>query len=216
MAASAAQIKDPAKRSAPVLAALKGTPAPKQVLLLGTLPAIGGKPALEKALEKTKDSDQSVREAAARVVVDWPDAEAAPAMLEIAHGTKDLKYKVLSIRGIVRVVPGSTMPDEQKLSILKDAMAAAGRPEEKKFVLGGLGSVRNQEALKIVAGYLDDKAFQKEAAAAAVTIACPAGPGDKGLLGKEVAAVMQKVIAIGDARLKKAATQQLKAAGGTK
>ncbi|MEI6178548.1 MAG: hypothetical protein WCS43_16780, partial [Verrucomicrobiota bacterium] len=60
---------------------------------------------------------------------------------------------------------------EQKLATLKDALALAGRDEERKLVLAALGKIRSVDALALVSPYLDSAPIKEEAALAAVAIA---------------------------------------------
>jgi HEAT repeat protein len=205
------RIDDPAKRSAPVIAAMVLAKGDKRTLLVQTLPKVGGPNALEAAVKETKSADAAAKDAGIRALAAWPDARAAPALLAIAKGSKELKHHVLAMRGYVAVVDKDTTLGGKKLAMLKDGMAAAKRPDEKKLVLGALGNVRSVASLQLVAAHLDDAALAEEAAAAAVKIACPRDRRDKGLRNPEVAPVLRKVVEVSkNAGIRKKAADHLK------
>jgi hypothetical protein len=79
--------------------------------------------------------------------------------------------RILALRGYVRLADQSEAATEQKLATLKDALALAGRDEERKLVLAALGKVRSVDALALVSPYLENPALKEEAALAAVAIA---------------------------------------------
>jgi HEAT repeat protein len=213
----ARRTKDSASGFKAVQSALKGAGPEVKCGLLGVLPAIGSKAGLETVIAESKGSDAAVKDAAIRALSEWPDASAGAAMLDVARKSGELKHQVLAIRGYVRVVGGADLPAASKAAMYNDAMAAAKRPEEKKLVLGGLSEIVHEDALAAVARYLDDKEISQEAAAAAVSIACPR-KGGGGLLGDQVKAVLDKVIAVSkNAAVKETAKRHLRtlARGGT-
>jgi HEAT repeat protein len=192
----AARQADAEKRADAVLAALGAAQGEKRVLLLQTLARLGGAKALAAVVADTKSAEAAIQDGAIRSLAEWTDPSAAPELLNVVRTSEKLPHQVLALRGFVRIVgEAAAMPAGEKVSLLKDALAAARRPEEKKLVLGGLGGVRTVEALQVVAPCLEDPALAEEAAAAAVRIACPQDQ-HKGLRGPEVAAAIEKVAAI--------------------
>ena len=209
------RIPDASKRSAPVLQAMRSASTAQRALLLRALARLSGPEALKAVVADTKSGDAAVQDAAIRALGEWPDAAAAPELLALARSAKQLTHRVLALRGCVRVVGASPLPDDQKLRLLKDAMAAAKRPDDQRLVLAGLGDVHTVEALNVVAAFLgdsdlDENPLQGEAAAAAVKIACPVSRGAKGLRGTDVVAVLKRAIAVTkDAAIRKRAQDYL-------
>lgn len=166
----AANIVSPACTNA-VLAALPGTQGPAKLAMLRILRSIGGQRALAAVLAATTDADAATQTAALRVLCDWPDAEALPKLAQLAKSATDPVIKILALRGYVRLADQSEAATDQKLATLKDALALAGRDEERKLVLAALGKVRSVDSLALVSPYLENPALKEEAALAAVAIA---------------------------------------------
>ena len=127
------------------------------------------------------------------------------------RGSQKQTEQVLALRGYIRLAGLSRKrPEAQTLRMLKSAVDAAKRPEEKRLAIAGLAGVRSVESLKLVAPFLDDPALQAEAAVAAVKIACPQG-SEKGLAGPDVSAALPKALPlIKDANVRKQADAYLK------
>ncbi|HUS71806.1 MAG TPA: HEAT repeat domain-containing protein [Sedimentisphaerales bacterium] len=154
-------------QAAPVLAALASAPTNAKPMLVRLL----GKPATPKALEAVraalKDVSAEVKDAAVRTLSDWPNAGPAQELLTLVRTSTNRTHKVLALRGYVRMAGMSQDPTAMYIR----AMELAERPDDKKLVLGGLGSANSAQALTLVEGYLKDKQLQTEAAQAAIQIA---------------------------------------------
>ena len=192
--ALARQNPDAEQRAAPLLRAMRGIAGSRRALLLGILPRIGGTQALQAILAETKSGDAIVQVAAVRALAAWDGVAAAPELLEIVRGAKQLSHHVLALRGYVQIVERVKQAGS-RLWMLKDAMAAARRAAEKKLILSELAKQRSINALKFTATFLNDKSLQDEAVLAAVKISCPA-KRYAGLSGPGVAAILREVIRI--------------------
>jgi len=172
-----------------IVAGLDGADVPSQIALVRALARAGGAKALEAIVARMKDGDDSVRDEAVRMLTGWPDPAVTPHLKELAGNIENLRHHVLAIRGLVRL--GS--PQKKKaedLAMLGEAMKLATRSEEKRLVLGVLGSTAAPESLALVSPSLDDPALSEEAGLAAVMIAEKIKEGSK----DEIRAAMQKVI----------------------
>ena len=160
-------VEDKNSQAGPVLAALARAPAGAKPTLLRLL----GRPATPKALEAVraalKDTNAEVRDAAVRTLSKWPDAVPAENLLVLARTSTNRTHKVLALQGYIRMAGMSKNPTAMYIR----AMELAERPDDKKLVLGGLGSATSAEALALVERYLNDERLQTEAASAAVQIA---------------------------------------------
>jgi len=187
----ARRIADPAARADAVLAALgKAKGKPLRCSLIRALGGIGGAKAYSAVAKAAGDDDADVKEAAVRALTAWPDAHAAPALLEIVKTTTNRTHRILALRGYVRLL-GLDAGASPKQAVQKyaEAMALAKRADEKKLVLSGLASVGHADALTAVLPHLDDKAVRDEAALAAVSIA----RATMGASRAQVRAAMEKV-----------------------
>jgi len=208
--AAAERVPDPERRAEALLAALGTARGKPRATLLQTLARVGGSKALAAVATDTKNADPATQDAAVRALAEWHDATAAPELLRLVRGAKELKHQVLALRGYARLVAEAEAPAAQRVKMLTDAMAAARRPEEKRLVLAGLSGVGGREALAAVAAHLGDATLGAEAAIAVVKIARTPGPDGQPLLGADVVAALKKVVATAkDANTRKLAQATL-------
>jgi len=174
--------------AADIIAGLADADPPSQIVLLHALARAGGAEALEAVATRLKDDNEAVRDEAVRMLSIWGDAAVAPWLLEIAKAAEKPRYRVLAIRGLVRLAS----PQEDKpadLKTLAEVMKLAKRPQEKRLVLGVLGGVATSESLALVTPALDEAELAEEAGLAAVMIAERIKDGDR----DAIRAAMEKV-----------------------
>ena len=158
--------------------------------LLRVLGVIGGTDALNAVRSAANDSNAQVRATAIRVLCTWKTADAAPDLLALAKGSSNSSRKTAALRGYISLVRDENLTTEEKLAMCKNAAVLIQRNEEKKLLLGVLGTVPSAEALSMAMAQLDDPATRNEASFAAIAI------GEKIVEQKpgEVADAMQKVM----------------------
>ena len=135
--------------------------------MLIRLLAFAATPESLAAVRAGLEGDADTKDAAIRTLAKWPDASPADDLLKVARSAAGAIHKVLALRGYIRMAGQS----EDPAAMYAKAMRLAERPDDKKLVLGGLGTAESAEALSLVERYLDDRGLQAEAAAAAVQIA---------------------------------------------
>jgi HEAT repeat protein len=160
--------KDQITRS--LLETLGRIPAPERRRVLPLLSELGTAAALQAAQTATRDPDAELAKEAVRVLSQWPNAGPAAGLLELAGASADPALQVLALRGCIQVA-GQEPDLPKRLEMLRQAMAAAKRPEEKKQALGQIGQIPTPEALRIVMADLAEPGLANEAALAALTIA---------------------------------------------
>jgi len=106
-----------------------------------------------------------------RALCDWPGIEAMPSLAQLVKSFASPTFKILALRGYIRLAAQQDDSTGQKLATLKDAMTMAARTEERKLVLAALGNVATAESLEIVRPHLANPDLKDEAALAAVAIA---------------------------------------------
>ncbi len=190
----------------PVIAAFAGATPPVKCSLLRTLGMVGGQKALDQVFSCLKDENAEVSEAALRSLCDWPDAASAPALLELAKSSQDQKYRVLALRGYVRVVglPCDRAPEET-LKMLENGLSVAQRPEEKKLVIAGVAQLQDPGAFNLLRPLLADEALRAETVLALVKVAEPVSLQHRAQAEAELKAVA-------DAYKDEAVQKQIKAA----
>lgn len=161
------RVSDPQRRAAAVLNRLAAAPADAKPTLLRLLVNAPTEAALNTVLEAMKDQNQAVRDAATRALADWPNAAPADRLLELARTTDNATYRVLAMRGYVRMAGTSKDPTAMYVR----AMELASRPDDKRLVLGGLGTAGTTQALDLVERHIADPDVQIEASLAAIQIA---------------------------------------------
>jgi len=93
-------------RLAPLLALLQGghVPAPAQAAVLRTLAPLGGEDALVPVRERLFSTDEALRDAAVRALVEWPDAAAVPELKQIADDPgASVAHRTLARRALNRL-----------------------------------------------------------------------------------------------------------------
>ncbi len=164
----------PGRQADAILAALNGEQQVEtRCSLLRALGGVANQRALEAVCDALKDSDAQVRDAAVRTLSDWPNAQAAETLLGIYRETQDQAYRLLSLRGLVRVlsISAEEYPPDKAVEIYRQVVKLLGSPAEKKLVLSGLSNIAHLGALEMACASLDDEAVKAEAAPAVVRIA---------------------------------------------
>jgi HEAT repeat protein len=170
LSAVCAKADNPQSQTAKLTSLLtRANPAQKAVLLrvLGT---IGGKNALMAVREAVKDSNREVSATAVRVLCGWKTADAAPDLLAFAKTSLNPSRKTAALRGYISLVRDKSLSSSQKLAMCKQAASLIQRDEEKKLLLGVLGTVPAAEALSMAMAHLDNAATKNEACFAAVAV----------------------------------------------
>ncbi len=171
LSALAVRVENPARTVALVRSRLTGLDAAKVAALLRVLGAVGGPEALEVVRAALGSQDAAVRAYAIRVLSDWRTADAAPDLLALAKSAASPNDKMLGLRGYLGFASNPDLPVDQRLAICREAAAVVQRPEEKKLLLGALGSIKHPEAVEMIVPHLQSADTKEEAVAALVAVA---------------------------------------------
>lgn len=179
---------------------LKGAAAADQSYLLELLGKVSGPTALATLVAAAKSSDPAIKDAATRVLGEWSNADAAPALLDIARHDRETKYQIRALRGYIRIARQLDIPwwtksnaGEVKLAMFHEAMKAAKRNDEKRLAFDILTRIPSAATLDLAASHVAKPALKDAAAKAAVKIAAKVVADDP----KAVAKAMRKVVAAG-------------------
>ena len=176
--------------------ALPGAPKQQKLALLRVLRVAQGPKALGAIRAATNDADSEISSEAVSILCGWPSADALPDILKLTTTATDRKVKILALRGAIRLIPLQDIPVQKKLAGFRDVLPLIQRDEEKKLLLGSLGTVPASEALSMAMSYLDNPTTRLEACFAAVAIS-------EKIVGQEpaeVAEALQKVLKATDNR----------------
>lgn len=152
-----------------LLEALSQAGEAEQPALLRILQSAGGAEAL--AAVRSAANDPALRDTAIRLLCTWPGASALPDVIALTTSAQEATYRVLALRGEVRMIREMAAPVADKVALLEEAMAAAERSQEKRQVLAVLNELPSPEALALAAASFDLEGVQEEAAMAALAIA---------------------------------------------
>ncbi|MBL9129487.1 MAG: HEAT repeat domain-containing protein, partial [Verrucomicrobiales bacterium] len=154
-----------------LLARLPATNPAARSAALRVLGTAGTPNALAAVRSSMTHDDASVRDAAFRVLAEWPEPAALPALLDVVRSSADDTRRTLALRGTVRLLGQSTQPAADSAKTYAELLALAKRVDDRKLVLSGLGKVADRSALALVEPLLADASVRKEAEAAMLGIA---------------------------------------------
>jgi HEAT repeat protein len=173
-----------------VAAALANAPPVQKPPFLSVLSALGGTEALAAVRITLQEPDPEVRNAAVRALADWPDAAAAPDLMDVVRSPSEEAQRVVAFRSVIRMARERAVPADEKLKILSEIELLARDSQDKKLVLSALGEVTSVTSLRLTAAYFSDPLVADEAGAAAVKIAEKLDVQDKDMIGL----VLQQVL----------------------
>ena len=169
--AACARLSDKNAASEPLLARLPAASPATRCALLRVLGTVGTPNALNAVRGSLNHSDASVRDAAFRVLADWPDAAALPALIDFIRTTQQDTQRTLALRGAVRLLGQGDAPAPQTLNTYRELLALAGRVDDRKLILSGIGAVPDPASIALVEPLLSDATVRKEAESALLSIA---------------------------------------------
>ncbi len=140
-----------------------------RMALLHAVGRAGGAQALACVVQSLKDNDETFRNEALRELSDWPTADAAPQLLELAKSDQENRH-VLGLRGYIRLARASTDPGG-KAVLLATAMGLTKQPEEKWQVLAAWGTLKTAQSLDALLPFLQDPQVKNEAGSAIIAVA---------------------------------------------
>ncbi|MFM7207354.1 MAG: HEAT repeat domain-containing protein [Planctomycetaceae bacterium] len=184
-AAAASALKEAAVRMADrdgcaaVIAAAIGSAGDRAGVLVETLAEVGGATALAAVAAAAESGDQSLQDAATRVLGKWMTADAAPVLLDLATTDKAGPYRGRAFKGYVRIARQFALPEPERAEMCRRALAAAEDAGDRKAVVEILVRYPHDATLTVAreAVSLPDVADEARAAVAAIEtkLAKPAG-----------------------------------------
>ncbi len=191
---AALRMADREGAAAKLAACLPDASADNQAYLLELLGRMSGPKALHTVADAAKSSDAALKEAATKVLGEWPNPEAAGALLELAKTDPENKYRVRALRGYIRIARQLKLPDDVKLEMFHTAMQTAARVEDKRIALDILSRIPSEKTLKLAASDASEAGLKADAAKAAGAIAAK-------LVGQQPKAVAEAMQTLVDAQV---------------
>lgn len=189
----------------PLCAAMADAPAAAKPAVLRLLRLAGGPKALAAVRAATGGADAELKETALRTLCDWPSTDALPDLAQLARSAGEEKFRLLALRGQIRLIAQQAIDPGEKTAALKDVMPQVQRTEEKRLVLAALTDIPTAGSLALVAGYIGQDDVKDDAGSAAVAIATPLAKKHPA----EVIAALEPVTKSANADLAQRATQVL-------
>jgi HEAT repeat protein len=165
------RIPDKAACAGKLLPHLAASPVSAKCALLRVLGLVATPNALDAVQVAVANPQPAVSDTAIRVLADWPESPALPALLNLLRTSENETHRFLALRGCLRLLEGGDQPASQKLSTYTELLAGTQRTDDRKAILSGLAKVADPAALKLVEPFLADAQVQAEAELAALTIA---------------------------------------------
>jgi HEAT repeat protein len=148
------------------------TSAAARAALLQVLVFTGGEPALTAVVAAMKDADATVKAAATKALINWPEITAGPHLMELAKTTPDASQAIVALRdGCLRLAEMDELPMDGRVAVLSGVMAVAKRAEEKKRAISILADIPAPAALMLLSAAGKDAALQGDAVQATIKLA---------------------------------------------
>jgi len=183
---------DKAAQTDAILMQMGNTTADKKLLFYKVLASLGGQKSLKSVSEAYTSGDDATKKAAIEALSSWSDAGSTDALMSIARTTTNADFLNQSITGYLSLVRKNSYPAEQRLLLLRAAMAVAKTPAQQQQIFKDTEQAKCFNAIVFAGQYLDNAALQQAAANAVMNITM-AGTynGDivKGLLNKTIAVI---------------------------
>ncbi len=166
----ALRLPDREAAAARLAAEFSGADADQQTYLLALLREMGGQTALDVATKAARSDDARLKELGTKELGSWPNADAAPLLLDLAKNDKESKYRIRALRGYIRIGRQFQLSNEERMEYFAKAMEAAQRADEKQVAFKILEKVPTPASLQLCIASMDDETTKRAAAEAAVRI----------------------------------------------
>ncbi|NLC59045.1 MAG: hypothetical protein GX774_19600 [Armatimonadetes bacterium] len=182
LVAVASRAGNPDQCLEPLFAGLATAPEDGRCVALAVLAQVGGRRALAELTAATRSPIPAVKRAAVAALAEsWEDGAPLDVLWNLARAdAEETGLRVRALRGCLRLLARETEArPAMVVARLAEALAIAGRPEEKKLALSVLRDCRVPAAVTLAAGCLDDPTLAEEAAEAVLYLAAPRKKGEQ-------------------------------------
>ncbi len=147
---------------------LRGARDPNsRAALMSVCGHLTGPTAMAALASGLSDENETVREAAVEALARARDPAAAQQLLKVARNATSKEERALAVRGYIRLLRRIELPPEKKIWMYIQIMDLAARPEERKYIIQGLGQLRTAASVKMVMEYIDHPELRSTAEQAA-------------------------------------------------
>lgn len=164
---AAQRLPDPNACALPLIEAYGKAKGEQQYAIIRSLGSIGGDAAKTLLTVSLESPAPEIRDAAVRGLCNWPTLDAADQLIELAETTDQEKYKVLALRGYIRLA--NTLNDEKKaLPMCEKAAALTDRPAELKSIIACAKRFKSEEVINFIAPFIENPEVVDEAGQAMI------------------------------------------------
>lgn len=174
-----------------VLQQMAGAPANKKDLFYKVLASLGGDKSLKAVTEAFATGNESTKKAAIAALSSWNDAAAKDQLINIARDPANAAYVNQAVEGYLNLVRSTKYLPEQRLLLLREAMAITKTPAQQQQILKDVESAKCLNSLLFAGRYLDTPELQQAAANAVMNISL----ANKSYNGELVKTLINKTIA---------------------
>ena len=169
--AAAIRMPDRERCATEITAAYAKAPAALKVKLIEILGLVGGAQALKTVGEAAASTEESVKDAATKVLGNWMTADAASVLLQLSKSLPSDKYQVRTVRAYLRIARQFDMSSDERLAMSKVGVTIAKQTDEKKLVLDSLKRNPRIETLEMAVAMASSEGVGELAASTAKEIA---------------------------------------------
>lgn len=153
----------------PLVAAFASAEGDTKYAIIRTLGSIGGTAAQQMLSESMASTVPEIQDAAVRGICNWPNADVADQLLELAQTTDNEKYKVLALRAYLRMA--NMYPEAgQALPMCNDVIAVTQRADLLKSTIACIQRFRDVKSFPPLVTMLDNPAVSAEASRAILNV----------------------------------------------
>ncbi|GAB2988277.1 hypothetical protein GCM10027284_01130 [Cyclobacterium sediminis] len=164
----------------------------KQGYLYKILAKTGGKEALDKLQDIYETGNVKQKQAVVGALNQSEDPAATVPLLHIARNASTDELMDDALSGFIRLVPSTQGANEQKVLMLRDALALAKNQDNVQAILRQLGNYPTFQALLVAGKYQEKPAYQQAAARAVMKIVL----NNDNLYGTKVRTIVERTIEV--------------------
>lgn len=164
----------------------------KQEYIYKVLAKTGGKEALDKLQDIYETGNVKQKQAVVGALNQSEDPAATDPLLHIARNASTDEMMDDALSGFIRLVPSTEGANEQKVLMLRDALALAKNQDNVQAILRQLGNYPTFQALLVAAKYQEKSAYQQAAARAVMKIVL----NNDNLYGTKVRSIVERTIEV--------------------
>lgn len=153
-----------------VLQHMATAPENKKAAYYKVLARLGGDKALKIVTDAYNSGNTDTKKAVLEALSVWANGDGTHQLIKIARDAKDAELINLAITGYLNAVDQNTYPPQQRLLLIREAMAITQDIDQKKRILGSVEQAKCFNSIIFAGKYLDDADLKQIAANSLVKV----------------------------------------------